>query len=151
MLLPVAQKLSSPLIKTSALNNFGIIPFFRPMFPKLAQEEMQAKDGKEAFPPRSRLRNTEQLTLISPLFRTHLFFQHVFVTHRFHQEACSLCTCCPSRLLLLSLSGKHGTKKWYDPNFAQSGFRLGLGVFHKIWHVWLLSWFDKNFSLNSKG
>ncbi len=40
--------------------------------------------GKEAFPPRRRLRNTEKLTLISSFFGTNLFFLLVFVTHMFH-------------------------------------------------------------------
>jgi len=50
--------------------------------------------GKEAFPPRRRLRTTEKLTLISSLFRTNLFFLLVFVTQMVHQEAFSRCKCC---------------------------------------------------------
>jgi hypothetical protein len=60
----------------------GVITFFRTIFPA-KQEEIHAEDGKEAFLPRSRLRNIEKLTLISSLFRTNLFFLLVFVTHMF--------------------------------------------------------------------
>ena len=68
----------------------GVITFFRTVFPA-KQEENHAEDGKEAFPPRNRLRNNEKLTLISSFFKTDLFFLLVFVTHMFHQEAFSLC------------------------------------------------------------
>ncbi len=72
--------------------------------------------GKEAFPPRSRLRNTEKLTPISSLFRTNLFFLLVFVTHMFHQEAFSPANAAEAASFSYRLAGKTVRKNVMTPS-----------------------------------
>jgi hypothetical protein len=76
---------------------------------------MHAEDGKETFPPRSRLRTIEKQTLISSLFRTNLFFLLVFVTHMFHQEAFFSANAAEAASFSYRLAGKMVRKNGTTP------------------------------------